>query len=468
MNEQIDARQLPDPTDANAIVRAFAANPAFRAAEWDELTTENNPYRRPVRPADLEWLDYSKPIAESDYLKLSGLLGHRMLRNVYDCDLLYLPPVDDKAAAIEQPRFYSDRNRILSAMAGPVLENHLFALLDNGREPVEYAGPEWLRQRVRDYYERRLAEPGRVFEVAAATRDRRAAATFTLLQFSAFTPAQYVAVSHGANGEYQAVHPALREMLVDEYRGWVRRGEQYRGLLDAAGLRPGAGAYWQLYLTSSLARGNHLHYLSRRRERCFDFLGAVAHRRINEELTRDRFRWLFTDGFGGGTDYFDTGRGTEPTDPDRLVDALIQPLYEAFGPRAIEGFAAGFSDAAWFADLWDEDLSTQLAWADRIDEHQRKAEQIDRYLTDEHIEVDLDTFVESHEETSTTHVHDEHRLVMIEVGEMHFWNNVTHKIQLTAGDKLLIPMSRLHGSTVLSGECTYHQPIIPQQLFEKF
>jgi hypothetical protein len=57
---------------------------------------------------------------------------------------------------------------------------------------------------------------------------------------------------------------------------------------------------------------------------------------------------------------------------------------------------------------------------------------------------------------------------MVERGEMHFWNNVTHKIDLHEGDKVLIPVSRLHGSTVLSGECTYHQPIIPEEMYARF
>ena len=56
---------------------------------------------------------------------------------------------------------------------------------------------------------------------------------------------------------------------------------------------------------------------------------------------------------------------------------------------------------------------------------------------------------------------------MIESGKMHFWNNITHQIELNAGDKVLIPLSRLHGSTVLSGECTYHQPIIPEEILRR-
>ena len=51
---------------------------------------------------------------------------------------------------------------------------------------------------------------------------------------------------------------------------------------------------------------------------------------------------------------------------------------------------------------------------------------------------------------------------------MHFWNNVGPKIALRTGDAVLIPQGRLHGSTVLSGECTYHQPIIPDAMLAEF
>ncbi|MCA1216989.1 hypothetical protein [Streptomyces sp. 8L] len=458
-----------DPSDTNGIVKAFAANTAFRAAEWEELTTEENPYRRPVRPDDLAWLDYSKPMPVAKALKLSALLGHRMLRNVYDSDLLYLPPVAGGPAEQDGAAFYSTRNRILSALAAPVLEQHLFTLLEAERKPLGGTSLGHLEQEVRETYERRTAEPGAAFRAALSTQDRKASATFVMLQLSAYLPAAHAAAGRAALGEFDVAHPGGRLLLLDDYRDWADLHETYRALLDGAGLKPTAAAYWQLYLGSSLARGNHLHWLGRNRETYPEFLGALVHHKLDEAVTGPRFRDVFEDGLGVHTDLFTRlGSGTTADSLAELTRRLAAPLERQWGPSAIERFHQGFADARWFAELWDDDLAQQLTWADAIPLHQEKAERINAHIQENNIQVDLDTFVESNEETSTTHVHDEHRLVMIERGDMHFWNNVTHKVELHEGDKLLIPVTRLHGSTVLSGECTYHQPIIPEEMYQRF
>ncbi|MEU6172578.1 hypothetical protein ABZ832_11670 [Streptantibioticus parmotrematis] len=457
-----------DHQDANSIVKAFAANTAFRAAEWEELTTEENPFRRPVRPDDLAWLDYSKPMPTAKALKLSALLGHRMLRNVYDSGLLYLPPTAGDAAANDGAAFYSDRNRILSALAQPILEQHLFTLLDGERKPLGSADPEALKREVREYHRQRQAETGKAFAAALSTKDRKASATFVMLQLSAYLPAAKAAAGRAALGEYDVTHPGGRTYLLDEYRTWAGLHDSYRSLLDGAGLKPTAAAYWQLYLGTSLARGNHLHWLSHNREKYPEFLGALVHHKIDEAATAARYAEVFEDGLGLRSGLFDHFGIDSEDHLDVLVDRLLAPLHRTFGAEVVERFHNGFADARWFASLWDDDLAQQLAWADDIPAHQDKAERINTYIQDNDITVDLDTFVESNEETSTTHVHNEHRLVMVERGQMHFWNNVTHKIDLAEGDKVLIPVSRLHGSTVLSGECTYHQPIIPEEMYQRF
>jgi len=454
--------------DPNAIVKEFAANSAFRAATQEELTTEQDPYRRPVRPDDLEWLDYGTPMRAENALLLSGLLGHRMLRNAYDADLLHLPPAGNPAAAENGRAFDSVRNRVLGALAAPILEHHLFAFLEDERTPLHNPGIDTLKNELRAYYEERLAAPGDAFDVALSRKDRKEAATFVLLQVTAYRPAAHHAIGRNALGEYDLAHPGLRDLLLRDYRDWVDRAPEYGDLLDRAGLKPAAAAYWQLYLTTSLARGNHLHRLAREHERFFEFLGAWFHKKIDDAVTATRHAAVLEEGLGIRTTLFQGAAELEEKHIGALVDEVVRPLADRFGAAVVESFHAGFSDARRLAALWDRDLAEQLAWADQIGTYMDKAERIQRHISDENIEVDLDTFVESCEETSTTHVHDEHRLVMIEVGEMHFWNNVTHQIKLVQGDKLLIPVSRLHGSVVLSGSCTYHQPIIPEEMFQRF
>jgi hypothetical protein len=356
---------------------------------------------------------------------------------------------------------------MLSALAKPILEKHLFSFLDDERTALESTTLDALIGHVQDCAEQRRASPGRAFDAVLATKRRREAATFLLLQVSAFLPAMNTAIGRSSLGEYGLAHAGLRPLLSDEYRAWVAAEESYRRLLTGARLQPATAAYWQLYLNSSLARGNHLHHLSINRENFFTFLGALVYKKIDDAATAGRLSTVLAECLGTDTSYLDESPTLAGDTLTALVKQLLEPFIDVHGDRVVGDFHRGFADAHWFAELWDADLTEQITWADRIEEYQDKAEKIQKHLTDEHIDVDLDTFVESCDETSTTHVHDEHRLVMIEVGQMHFWNNVTHKIELNQGDKLLVPVSRLHGSTVLSGECTYHQPIIPDELLQK-
>ena len=64
------------------------------------------------------------------------------------------------------------------------------------------------------------------------------------------------------------------------------------------------------------------------------------------------------------------------------------------------------------------------------------------------------------DERSTTHIHPDDRLLVLETGTMDFFPLAGVEIRLRAGDFLFIPQGRLHGSIVRSDHCTYHQPIL--------
>lgn len=473
MSEKTTPRPVADllgelAADPNAVLKAYAANEAFRAATAEELTSPDNPFRRPVRPADLAWLDYAPVLPAERQLLLSGLLGHRMLRNVYDAENALLPPQANEAAELDGERFHSRENRLLGALAGPILENHLFGYLREGREELAEPTVAAVRDVVRRYSERRTAEPHGAFSAAAGRKDAQRAATFLLIQTGVFLPAVHTAVGRGALAETALAHPGLRGELEGIWRRWVLAAPDYEAMFKGAGLTGAPAAYWQLSLGTSLARGNHLLGLALAGDRLPEFLGAVTHFLVDQAASAAPSRDVLRDALGLRAAYFDNTGAMAPDQASDLVDRFLGPLPDRFGSGVVTAFHRGFTDAARIADRWDGDLTEQLVWADRIEDYKTAAEGIQNKLVTENITVDLDTFVETHEETSTTHVHDEHRLVMIESGQMHFWNNVTHRIALSAGDKLLIPTSRLHGSVVLSGTCVYHQPIIPEDMFREF
>ena len=64
-------------------------------------------------------------------------------------------------------------------------------------------------------------------------------------------------------------------------------------------------------------------------------------------------------------------------------------------------------------------------------------------------------FVEKKDELSVTHVHDEDELFMVESGEIDLITGYEQSARLKAGDAIVIPKGRLHGSIVRSESCVY-------------
>ncbi|MFF1379238.1 hypothetical protein [Streptomyces sp. NPDC058308] len=462
------SRIKSSPDDPNGIVRRYAANTPFRSATAEELVNEDNPFRRPVRPHDLGFLDYGTPLTADRALRLSALLGHRMLRTVHDADQLFVPAGGDgHPSADDAEAFRSVENRVLALQAGQVLEHHLFHWLGELHTPVE-GGSDAVVRHVQGVLEERRAHPGKALDVARSCRHRTDAATFTLAQLTAARPAVQSAVSRGLLGDYGTAHPALRGLLLDDLRDRAHRLPHYEALLAGAELSAEPYAYWQFLLGSSLAGANHLHSVARDHARLGEFLGAWVHHRLDESVTAAAYGEVFQGAFGeAGAACFTGVPQLTGEALAELTGALLGPLVERFGADGALSFHRGFEDARRLAAAADGDLAVQLDWADRLDEYKDKAEKLDALISANGIEVDLETFVESHEETSTTHVHDDHRLVVVEVGQMHFWNNVGQMIPMNEGDKLLIPAERLHGSMVRSGTCTYHQPVISEELLSQ-
>jgi hypothetical protein len=144
----------------------------------------------------------------------------------------------------------------------------------------------------------------------------------------------------------------------------------------------------------------------------------------------------------------------------RFTTAL-QAVADRYGDAAFEQCVSGAAAGERLAERGRWDLGEQLQWLGAIPQYCEFARRISQRIDTECPDIDRETFIEPHEMCSTTHVHNDHRLVTIQEGDMLFWGNVGMQLKMHKGDMVLIPDGRLHGSTVVSGECTYHQPIIP-------
>lgn len=446
-----------DVDEAHEYIELYVANPIFRSATADELVIADNPFRRPVRPEDLTFVDYSQPVPRQNPYQLSALMAHRILLNIYESDVLLLPPAASVWPDFES--FYSDRNRVLGEIIRPFLEKHVFTMLSEASPP----SPAPISD---------LKEQCAALTVDCAARLERLAGTVksathpdrigTLLLLQLVGPA--LSRHSSLSGFPQA---AIVSGSASSSLGLERRPrELLTSLAASCHVTDRPHSYWQFYLTYTLAQLNYWHSVRRSPRMCFEALGTYYYDLVAFETGRHRLASLFNAAFPDHLDlrYFTTPTPADLTYAETLFRELLEPTIDAYGERAAVGILRGLAACRTLGDIATDEFAAQAQWSDNPGEYVELARRIDDKIRDEHIAVDLETYVESSAECSTTHVHDTDRLVVIENGEMHFWNNVGVVMRFGAGDKMFVPRGRLHGSVVLSGECTYHQPIITPEL----
>jgi hypothetical protein len=425
-HEQATTTEPPRWSGAVAeALRDYVSNPLFRSASFDELVIDDNPYRRPVRPDDLEWLLFEEPVTRENSSQLSALLGHRMLLNIYDSRSPQLPENMTEDKWRDFGLFYGSDNRIRGEQVRGFLENHLF----------DFVRAQALRRGARAGDAAGLA--GALHELRGARREAAAVLDHSLASAADRSQASTMAA-------VQLLGPAL--VLAGLETATALIGDDGQSLVvgqltSALGLQQRAHRYWQFYLPSTLALMNFLAGRAADPRDVYLLAGAVTAYRVD-----------LCERLGA----FDLSAAAIEPDTDRLA----QRVATRGGPHGVREFARGLSEFGILLSVHDDDVQQQLHLVDNIEMHQRKAQRLYTAISAHDMPVALDTFIESHEECSTTHVHDDHRLVVIESGEMEFWTCLGQRIVMIPGDMIFVPRHRLHGSVVQSGECVYHQPII--------
>lgn len=416
-----------DLADAPDMFSRFCNFEPFRSAKVDELLLNDNFYRRPLRPEDLAFVDFVTPIADGTFESLSSLMAQRILLCINESAEPSLP-----ASAAAEPAW---RAFHASGETGrelvPRLEAHAFGFLSSPqrREGLATTVARSFDSAL-DYWEAQRTALERADYAQAGLR-------FLLIQHVPLYESA-AATARLLPGEIADAFAAAP--FTDNHRALVH-------IMQESGLRTGRHSYWQFYLPGSLAAVNLLHRLARSPLTVAGYAGARLVFEAERAALLERFRV------------------TSGESCSKALIARAEHLQALLSKRLGPAMAAqAESDARLMAKLLvrvRRALNAQLEWLRDIAWAERAAHKISERIGREVPDIDRDTFVEPREMCSTTHVHDEHRLVVIESGQMRFWGNVGMAHDMGPGDMVLVPKGRLHGSTVLSESCTYHQPIIP-------
>lgn len=437
-----------------ALIREFASHEAFRSATVDELELNDDFYRRPLRPEDLDFLYFRKAIRRETVSRLPSLATNRLLSCINDMAFARFPGNDSTAEWQRFHQFYGDHHQTLGARLRPFLENYAFDYLSRDRATLSSVAQ--CMAALNEHKQQQDLFWSGVFSHLVKQDYLQEGLRFILIQKWCLLAGMRGAVTRAAAcGHFDFLPPEDRPA----YDRATGRDALLDRIATMSGVTRRAHSYWQFYLPTSLAASNLVHALAARPDRALALYGAT------QALEMD---WLsFVEAIEQSCPHLQPLVGAEDsfnlaTLTVRHQRAIARTL-ERFGESGVAGIGQGIVASAALADRGRWDLREQLKWLSAIDEYCRFARTVDGRIQQECPDIDRETFVEPREMCSTTHVHNDHRLVVIEAGDMLFWGNLGMQLKMHAGDMVLIPDGRLHGSTVVSADCTYHQPIIPDE-----
>ena len=457
-------------TSSKEIIREYSSNPLFQDAEAPEILITSGPYRRPTRVNDNSFINYDRPLDAAKISSNSSLSTHRMLLNIYESDLHFLPRDPEKFDRTAMAQFYSHDNILAGERARPILEKKAFSFLDLD---ISMQGP-WSGQMLLTYFAAYLREEesnaALSFDSSPLNRsileasDAACAARHYLIQMAPDFLSESSAMARYSLGAYGPVQSSLFNILIDEYGASVhdqKHSTLFEKTMESVGLVPELHHYWQFYQAPSLALTNYFHYVTKNKTEYFRYVGALFFTESSLVNVTGNQSKLMREVFGPRVDtqYFDEHHHIDRHHGEMGLKKLIEPLLNEYGDQIVPDILKGFEEFRYLQDLADKDLQVQIEWAGHLDEAIDYGKNLYAQIEDGSLEVPLETFIEANGERSTTHTHPDDRLLVIETGEMDFWPIYGDRYHFGPGDILFVPKHRLHGSVVTSAECVYHQPL---------
>ncbi|HEX5887007.1 MAG TPA: iron-containing redox enzyme family protein [Pyrinomonadaceae bacterium] len=446
------------PQDVKHLIELYAARPIFDdTAEW---LIRDNPYRRPIDRQSIKDFDFSQPLNKSAALGASALAAHRMLLNIYETDLIFLPDKNFEAKRKDFASYYSNDNKLLGEVIRPTLEAHVFDFL---KDEINVTG-KWSLEAVKSYLQSLIAKHEQSeLELCTAilsSADPQRACRALMVQLACDFLTEASASTRNILGKYGDIQSEFFKIVIDDYGYGVHPAKHstlYENTLATCGLISEAHAYWQFYLSSSLALSNYYHYVSRDHSKYFQAIGAIAVAESMFSHTCHKISQMLHAVFGKTVDtyYFDEHFHIDAHHGRMAFEHVVAPAIERHGNAVIPDIVRGMEELQVLTSLADEDFIAQVSFCDEAEDLKAAGRRIHAQILEGSVEKPATTHVANRSQSLVTRVYDQDQLYVVESGELDLVLGPDQTVRLGRGEAMIVKRERLHGTAVVSDESLY-------------
>lgn len=453
------AGSLLQPDEIKRLIELYAARPLFdNTPEW---IIRDNPYRRPVNWNAVRQLDFSTPLTKAEIFGANALAAHRMLLNIYETDLIFLPESNFAAKRNDFASYYSNDNKLLGELIRPTLEAHVFNFL---KDEINVTG-RWSVEALKSYLQSIIAKHEQSeLEICNAILDSanpERACRGLLIQVAGDFLSEASASSRNILGKYGEIQSELFKIVIDDYGYGVHPAKHstlFENTLSTCGLMSDVHAYWQFYLSSSLALNNYYHYVSRDHSKYFQAIGAITVAEAMFSHTCRQISKLLRTVFGKTVDtyYFDEHFHIDAHHGRMAFDYVVAPAIAKHGDAVIPDIVRGLEELQLITAIADDDFKAQMAFSDAVDSLKAPAQQIHQQILAGKLRKSKTTQIENREQSVVTQVFDQDKLYVVESGALDLVLGPDQSVRIDAGEAMIVTRQCLHGTAVVSEECRYH------------
>ena len=425
------------PLGSEAAVLEFAAGPPYAPSSGPLIT--HTPYHRPLDATRLGQLSWSEPLAEDRLVSDEGLVAHRLLMNVYESDMLFLPSSGLVGQEEAFSSFYDQRRRQNAELVRPLVESFAFDFLDRS---VRITG-EWtidaLHAHITAAIDETIHADSDVLLAIDTSADRRRAAEMLLAQMALDGLTEATAMSQNLGGAYGAEQSELFKIFIDEFGYGVfdtKHSTLFGELCRSIGMVADAHRYWFFYLPSWIASNNYFYYVTRNRTAFFRYVGGMAYLEATFAPRFAAMTRVLRTIYGGTVDtrYCDEHAHIDQHHGRMAVEDLLLPMARKHGPLAIQDMVRGIEEVRLLGRIADDDLLAQIRWQPALTHapdpspDRREVRTLGPATAFETSVAERDTLVSVVEGSVDLH-----------------WTATGDPLRVHAGQAVLVPRGRLHG-----------------------